>query len=182
MDCPPHCGQARVLAFGDYFHGEQRGGLYAIEALRQEVLGSDVHLEYLATEYGRLPGLLMGASLGIVLHWVHCEAIHGEACCLDIEAFLHLLRSGKEEAVALAPLARVVQGMFLADMQPRQLFFVLAPTWSVGPDSGLCKEERQMIRQVVARVKECLHAGGFSAGMGSPLPRLYGFPWLKRAL
>ncbi len=174
--------RAVVVAFGDLFQGDRGLGLCVSEALGQEDLGSAVQLDYLGTEYGRLPGLLMGATLGMVLHWLPEDMTLGAIHSLDMEVFLDFLAADEERATALAPLARVVQGMLLAEMQPARLFFVLAPAWCAGPQCGIMPQERHAARKVVGLVRERLRAEGFCPGSARPLPRVYGFSWLKTAM
>lgn len=174
--------RAVVVAFGDLFQGDRGLGLCVAEALGQENLGSAVQLDYMGTEYGRLSGLLMGATLGMVLHWLPEGVIHGGVHSLDMREFLDFLAADQERATALAPLARVVQGMILAEMQPARLIFVLAPAWCMGPQCGVMPEERHAARKVVGLVKERLRAEGFCPGAARSLPRVYGFSWLKTAM
>ncbi len=182
LSCSEHEKRTRVLAFGDILKGEQIVGLHICEALRQIDPIPGMECLYLGREYQHLPSALMDADFGIIVHWL--PDVQGIGCVerWDRGEFLDHITSGDEASIVLQPLGRVLQGLFMADLLPRELVFLLPRISMTRRIFGLGAQGRATARRAVEEVRALLRKTAPLRGRSEPRHRVYGIPWLKTAL
>jgi hypothetical protein len=168
----------RAIACGNAFQGDWGVAFYALEALRQEELGQNTGIEYIASEYHYLLYALYQARVAVVALPACVTGHAGMIRAWNWTKLAEYVRQGGQ-SWELRALARAVACVELADALPPELLFLIIET-RPSDAVGLTAQGRALARKTVRRVLEFLARHGLeTARRARNAQRLYQIPWLQ---